>query len=145
MTLFLLSFTSTEIFAQSQKEAFIKKAKLMEGPYVVAQGSNPECSEGFFKAVGGSFEKGIHIGHDIYFGPFTQEPQEEGFCHVQQIFDFKENELTQKTIISKCPKDQSEDAGTTTRVLGFSGQEITYLVKETKFSCRFKPESKGKK
>lgn len=147
ITFLLFCVTSTEIFAQGQnlKDAFAQKVKLMEGSYVPIAGSNPSCSEGFFSTVKGSFDKGIHIGHDVFFGPFIPEPQEEGYCHVEDIFDFKENQLIQKTVISKCPKAQKEDAGTTTRILSFSGDEIIYQVKETKFICRFKPENKGKK
>lgn len=117
----------------------------MEGSYEVVKGSNPACSDGYFSTVANSFEKGIHLGHDVYFGPFTVEPQEEGYCHVQQTFDFKENQLIQKTVISKCPKDQMADAGTTTRVISFSNQEINYHIKESKFSCQFKLENKEKK
>jgi hypothetical protein len=141
--LFLLSILlfGFSVLAQSgdNKNSFFETAKKMVGPYKLTNGSNTACSEGNLSFVKGDFNQGIHLGHHIFLGPFseTTPEQDKDYCRVDHSFNFFKNKLVQTTKLSKCPPELKDEAGLATKVLTFHGNKITYEIKETHFKCNY--------
>lgn len=135
----LLLFSSAS-FASSKKVNFLKKLKSAEGTYKVSVGSHKSCSEGMLQAVGGSFERGIRLGQDIYFGPMDEplEKETKSSCRVQNKFKFESNKLTQITELSKCPGELKKDEGISTSVLMIEGSVVKFSNLESHLNCTFK-------
>lgn len=133
-----IAITSVAL-ALEPKQEFEKTARSFYGEYELAKGSNPKCAGGAFRFVGDKFDQGIHLGHDVFVGPFAGKDleQEDGYCAVDHSFKFTDSSVTHVTKISRCPASHKGDESVATKVLRFEKEQIIYEVKESKFKCVF--------
>tara|TARA_R110000868_G_scaffold14661_4_gene67857 strand:- start:8015 stop:8476 length:462 start_codon:yes stop_codon:yes gene_type:complete len=131
-------------FAVDKKEAFVEKAKSMAGHYKLVEGSNPKCSDGYLAFVGDKVEQGLHLGHDVFVGPFVDtKEQEKDYCQVAQKISFSPDSVTQVTEISRCPASSKSDESVATKHLSFKGNEVYFEIKESGFKCKYVKVAKG--
>lgn len=117
----------------------LERVSQLEGAYQVQKGSDPSCQSGQLRIVGDEDGQGVRIGHHIYltFKDFTERATKDS-CRVISKFSMTKNEITTRTIVDKCPRNNEEDEeGEATQILNFENEEIIYTVVETGYKCTF--------
>lgn len=134
--------------AATDKDAFFKEVKDNSGQYqLVKKNSDELCSDGNLAFVGGKVENGLHLGHHIFFGPFSDKAneQEANYCKISNDFRYTASSLTQTTKVYDCPEGFKQDESIETRTITFKSKEVFYESKEAKLKCHFVLSKKGDK
>ena len=131
------------------KNLFSNKIQSYLGEYQLTSSpsNDSRCSSGNLSLVGKDIDEGVRLGHHIFLGPFSKSGKiadSKDYCTIDVNYKFTQNSVTERTELSKCPKESKGDEAVSTKSLELKKDTVIYKVKESGFLCIYQKTKQGK-